>query len=62
MKQFEITKEPIVLQSETPYYQFKNHIKHAMKRKQFARREILNMIHINQALENNLQMALSNMK
>ena len=62
MKQFKITKEPIVIQSETPHYQFDNHIKHGMKRKQFARHEILNIIHINQALENNLQMTSTNMK
>ena len=62
MKKFEITKEATVLQSETPHYQFNNHIKHGMKMKKFARHEILNMIHINQALERNLQMTLSNMK
>ena len=54
MNKFEITKEPIVLQSKTPHYQFDNHIKHGMKMKKFARHEILNMIHINQALEINL--------
>ena len=62
MKKFDITKEPIVLQLETPHYQFDNHIKHGMKRKKFTKNEILNMIHINQALERNLQMTLSNMK
>ena len=62
MKKFEITKDLFFLQSETPLYQFYNHIKHGMKRKKFARHEILNMIHINQALERNLQMTLSNMK
>ena len=62
MKKFEITKEPTILQSETPHYRFDNHIKHGMKRKKFTRHEILNMIHINQALEINLQMTLSNMK
>ena len=30
--------------------------------KQFTGHEILNMIHINQALENNMQMTLNNMK
>ena len=62
MKKFEITKETIVMQSETPHYQFDNHINHGMKRKQFTRHEILNIIHISQALENNIQMTLSNMK
>ena len=62
MKKFEITKEPIVLLLETPHYQFNNHIKHGMKMKKFARHEILNIIHINQALERNLQMTLNNMK
>ena len=62
MKKFEITKEPIVLQSETPHYQFNNHIKHGMKRKKFTRDEILNTIHINHALEINMQMTWSNMK
>ena len=62
MRKIDITKEPTVLQSETPHYQFNNHIKHGMKRKKFARHEILNMIHINQELEINLQMTLSNMK
>ena len=62
MKKFKITKEPIVLQLETPHYQFDNYIKHGMKRKKLARHEILNMIHINQALERNVQMTLSNMK
>ena len=62
MKKFEITKEPTVMQLEKPHYEFDNHIKHGMKMKKFERHEILNMIHINQALERNLQMALSNMK
>ena len=62
MNKFEITKDPIVLQSETPHYQFNNHIKPGMKGKKFTRHEILNMIHINQALERNLQMKFSNMK
>ena len=62
MKKFDITKETIVLQSQTPHYQFDNHIKHGMERKKFERHEILKMIHINQALEINLQMTLSNMK
>ena len=62
MKKFEITKEPIVLQLETPHYQFDNHIKHGMKRKKFTRHEILNMIRINQALKRNMQMTLINMK
>ena len=62
MKQFKVTKAPIVLQSETPHYQFYNHIKHGMKMKKFAGYEILNMIHSNQALERNLQMTMNNMK
>ena len=62
MKKFNITKESNVMQSETPHYQFENHIKHHMKKKKFARHEILNMIHINQALERNLEITLSNMK
>ena len=62
MKKFKIRKEPIGLQSETPHYQFDNHIKHGMKRKKLERHERLNMIHINQALERNMQMTLSNMK
>lgn len=62
MNNFVITKEPIVLQSKTPHYQFDNHINHSMKMKKFNKHEILNMIHINQALERNLQMTLSNMK
>ena len=62
MKKFDITKELIVLQSETPHYHFDNHIKHGMKRNKFAIHEIINMIHIDQALERNLQMTLSNMK
>ena len=62
MMKFNITKETIVLQSKTPHDQFDNHIKHGMKRKKFTRHEILNMIHINQVLERNLQMALSNTK
>ena len=62
MKKFEITKDQTIFQSGTPHYQFDNHIKHGMKRKQFVRHEILNMIHINQELERNLQMTLINMK
>ena len=62
MKKFEITIEPTLLHSETPHYQFDNHIKHGMKRKKFAKHEILNMIHINQALERNFQITLINMK
>ena len=62
MKKIEITKEPIVLQLETPYYQFNYHIKHDMKMKKFTKHEILNMIHINQALERNLHMTFSNIK
>jgi hypothetical protein len=62
MKKFKITKESIVLQSETPHYQFDNHIKHGMKMNEFTKHEILNMIHINEALKRNMQMALSNMK
>ena len=62
MKKFNITKVPIVLQLETPHYQFDNHIKHSTKKNKFTKYEILNMIHINQALERNLQMTLSNMK
>ena len=62
MKKIKITKEPTILQLETSYYQFENHIKHGMKRKKFTKHEILNMIHINQELERNLQMTLSNMK
>jgi hypothetical protein len=62
MKKFEITKESTIMQSETPHYQFDNHIKHGMKMKKFKIHEILNMIHINQTLEINLQMTLSNMK
>ena len=62
MKKFETTKEPTILQSETPHYQFDNHIKHGMKRKKFAKHEILNKIHINQALERNMKIKLSNMK
>lgn len=62
MKKFNITKETTVMQSETPPYQLDKHIKHGMKRNKFARHEIFNMIHINQALERNLQMTLSNMK
>ena len=62
MNKFEITIEPIVLQSKTPHYQFDNHINYGMKRKKFSRHEILNMIHIYQALERNMQMTLSNMK
>jgi hypothetical protein len=62
MKKFEIAKEPVVLQSETPHYQFDNHIKHGMKNKKNEIHEILNMIHINQALERNMKMTLSNMK
>ena len=60
MKQFEITKEAIVLQLETPHYQFDNHINHDMKMKKIAK--TLKMIHINQELERNIQMTLSNMK
>jgi hypothetical protein len=33
-----------------------------MKMNKFSKHEILNMIHINQALEINLQMTLGNMK
>ena len=62
MKKNEITKEATVLQLETPHYQFDNYIKHGMKMKKFERHEILNMIHINQALERNLQMTWSNIK
>ena len=62
MKKFEITKDPTVLQSETQHYQFENHTKYGMKRKKFAKHEILNMVHIDQALEINLQMTLRNMK
>ena len=62
MKQFKIAKEATVLQSETPHYQFDNHVKHGMKRKKFARHEILTLIHINKELERNLQMTSSNMK
>ena len=62
MNKFEITKEPTILQSRTPHYQFDIHIKHGMKRNKFTKHEIMNMIHINQALERNLQMTLSNME
>ena len=62
MKKIEIIKETIVLESETRHYHFNNHIKHGMKRKKFTRDEILNMIHINHALEINMQMTWSNMK
>ena len=62
MNKFEITKETTILQSKTPHYQFENHIKHRIKRNKSASHEILNMIHINQALERNIQMTLSNMK
>ena len=62
MKKFEITKETNVMQSETPHYQFDNHIKHGKKKNKFARHEILNMIHINQELQRNMQMTLSNRK
>ena len=62
MKKFEITKEPIVPQSETPHYKFGNHIKHGMKRKKFVGHAMLNMIHINQTLERNMHMTLRNMK
>ena len=62
MKKFEITKEPSILQWKTPHYHFQNHIKHDIKRKKFTKHEILNMIHINQALETNMQLNMSNMK
>ena len=62
MKKFKITKDPTVLQLETPHYQFDNHIKHGMKRKKFTRHERLNMIHIKQVLERNMKMRLSNVK
>ena len=62
MKKLAITKYPIILKLETPHYQFDIHIKNGMKRKKFKKHEILNTILINEALERNLQMALSNMK
>ena len=62
MKKFETAKDPTILQSEIPHYQFDNHIKHGMIRKKFKKHEILNMIHINPKLERNMQMTLSNMK
>ena len=62
MNKFKITKETTILQLETPHYQLDNHIKHGMKRKKFTIHEILNMIHINQELERNMQMTLINMK
>ena len=62
MKKFGIRKEPIVLKSETTYYQFDNPIKHGMKRTKFAKHEILDMIHIKQALKKKLQMTMSNMR
>ena len=62
MNKFEITKVPTFLQLETQHFQSNNHIKHGMKRMKFTRHELLNMIHINQELERNLRMRLSNMK
>ena len=50
------------MQSKTPHYQFDNHIKHGMKMKQLKRHQILNIIYINQALEKDIQLTLSNMK